>query len=210
MDNEISKHISVIATGIAEVGAAFNISKIGQMMLGPAAGELAQMWQDGVRMYRYERQIKCVEKAERMAKEAGFTPKAVPIKILFPLLEGASMEHDETLHDMWAALLANASADGPEIVRPSFISLLKEMAPQEAQLLNSIRGGVILSRLSPIFLERLAEGDRLYRRNVASQVSLETLESAVLVRAEGEEQIITLTERGREFLRAITPPKTKQ
>jgi hypothetical protein len=107
-------------------------------MLGPAADELAEMWRDQIRLYRYGRQIKCVEKAEKMAEDAGFAPNAVPPKILFPLLEGASLEEDEGLHTMWASLLANASSKKGAIVRPSFILLLKNMAPDEAELLKQV------------------------------------------------------------------------
>jgi hypothetical protein len=84
-------------------------------------------------MYRYERQLKCVEKAEKMAQDAGFAPQAVPPKILFPLLEGASFEENEELHTMWAALLANAASPANcEKVRPGYIALLKQMSPDEA------------------------------------------------------------------------------
>src|SRR5258708_27512228 len=108
-------------------------------MLGPAADEVAEMWRDQVRVYRYERQVKLLEKVERIAKDAGFTPQAVPPKILFPLLEGASFEDDENLNDMWAALLANAaSPENAEQERPGFISLLRHMAPDEGALLNAI------------------------------------------------------------------------
>ena len=60
-----------------------------------------------------------------IVKHAGFTPKAVPVKILFPLPDGASLEEDENLHDMWAALSANAaSPENADSVRqgslPSF------------------------------------------------------------------------------------------
>jgi hypothetical protein len=82
--------------------------------------------------------MRCVEKAEKIAEAAGFTPKAVPPKILFPLPEGASMEHDEVLNDMWVALLANDSWDSRSMMRPGFISLLKEMAPDEARRLDGI------------------------------------------------------------------------
>src|SRR5713101_4624484 len=108
--NELIKASPEIAKGLTVVGAAIPFTSIVKRMLGPAADELAEMLRDSVRLYRYERQIKCLEKAERMAQEAGFTPQAVPPKILFPLLEGASFEEDEDLHDMWAALLANAAS----------------------------------------------------------------------------------------------------
>src|SRR6266404_9326374 len=108
--NELIKAAPEIAKGLTAVGAAIPFTAIVKRMLGPAADELAEMWRDQVRLYRYERQLTCVEKAERMAQEAGFTPQAVPPKILFPLLEGVSFEEDEDLHSMWAALLANAAS----------------------------------------------------------------------------------------------------
>src|SRR5438034_6117948 len=133
--NELIKHAPEIAQGTTAVAAAVPLTAIVKRMLGPAADEFAEMWRDQVRLYRYERQLKCVEKAERMAQQAGFTPKAVPPKILFPILEGASFEEDENLHDMWAALLANAALpeDG---IRPGFIATLKQMSKDEALLLN--------------------------------------------------------------------------
>jgi hypothetical protein len=123
-----------IAKGAGALAAAIPFTAVVKRMLGPAADE---MWRDQIRVYRYGRQLKLLEKAERMAREAGFTPQAVPPKILFPLLEGASFEEDENLHDMWAALLANAaSPENGEKVRPGFIAILKQMAPDEAKLLR--------------------------------------------------------------------------
>jgi hypothetical protein len=134
--NELVKHAPEIAKAATAVAAAVPFTAIVKRMLGPAADELAEMWKDQIRLYRYERQLKCVEKAERMAQEAGFTPQAVPPKILFPLLEGASFEEDENLHDMWAALLANASMERAIVIRPRYIALLRDMVPDEAELLN--------------------------------------------------------------------------
>jgi hypothetical protein len=138
---ELIKAAPEIAKGLTAVGAAIPFTGIVKKMLGPAADELAKMWEDQIRLYRYERQMKCVEKAAKMAKEAGFKPKAVAPKILFPLLEGASMEEDEGLHTMWAALLVNAaSPENAGGVRPGFIAILREMAPDEAHLLQLISG----------------------------------------------------------------------
>jgi hypothetical protein len=135
--DDLIKAAPEIAKGAGALAAAIPFTSVVKRMLGPTADELAEMWRDQVRMYRYERQLKCVEKAERMAQDAGFTPQAVPPKILFPLLEGASMEEDETLHEMWAALLANASRSSMT-VRPNFISILRDMAPDEATILCAI------------------------------------------------------------------------
>jgi hypothetical protein len=106
--DDIIKAAPAIVKGAGALAAAIPFTAIVKRMLGPAADEVAEMWRDRVRMYRYERQVKLLEKVERMAQEAGYTPQAVPPKILFPLLEGASFEDNEDLHTVWAALLANA------------------------------------------------------------------------------------------------------
>jgi hypothetical protein len=127
----------VLAKGALALGASVPFTAIAKRMLGPAADEIAEMMRDQVRLYRYGRQLACVQKAAKMAEDAGFTPHEVPSKLLFPLLEGASFEENEDLHTMWAALLANASSpkwsDG---VRPGYIALLRQMASDEAALLN--------------------------------------------------------------------------
>ena len=133
---ELIKAAPEIAKGLTAVGVAIPFTAVVKKMLGPAADELAEMWRDNIRLYRYGNQMRCIEKAEKMAQDAGFTPKAVPPKILFPLLEGASLEEDENLHDMWAALLANASSPtDDEKVKPGFSSILQNMTHAEAKLL---------------------------------------------------------------------------
>ena len=103
--DDILKAAPAIAQGATAIGAAIPFTAIAKRMLGPAADEVAEMMRDRVRLYRYERQLACVKKAEKMAKDAGFQPNPVPPKILFPLLEGASFEEDDGMHTMWAALL---------------------------------------------------------------------------------------------------------
>ena len=160
---EIIKHAPDLLKGGAAVAGALKLTDVVKAMLGPATAEFAERLRDDVRLYRYGRQLECLKKAEKMATDAGFTPKAVPIKILFPLLEGASLEEDEDLHTMWAALLANAAL--PEKganVRPGFIALLKEMAPDEAVLLKAFAespGGYFLYREEPDMDQQFIDAD---------------------------------------------------
>src|SRR5947209_3388562 len=124
--NDLIKAAPAIAKGAGALAAAIPFTAIVKRMLGPAVDEVAEQLRTEIRVYRYGRTLKLLEKAERMAQEAGYTPNAVPIKLLFPLLEGASFEEDEDLHDMWAALLANAaSPENAETVRPGFIAILR-------------------------------------------------------------------------------------
>jgi hypothetical protein len=166
-----------IVTGLTKIGevAAGSIpfTAIVKAMLGDAANEVAQQLATEVKVYRYGRSLKLLEKAERMAKEAGFTPKAVPIKLLFPLLEGASLEEDESLHDMWAALLANAAhPQNTRIIRPTFWETLKHLSGEDARFLKGIyQSG--LDRLEELYPQRLVEkGEIPYEVRHVSRVSL--------------------------------------
>jgi hypothetical protein len=229
--NELIKAAPQLAKGAAALGAAVPFTAIVKRMLGPAADELAEMLRDQVRLYRYERQLKCLEKAERMAQEAGFTPQAVPPKILFPLLEGASFEENEDLHTMWAALLANAaSADRKDIVHPGFIPTLRQLASDEALLLSWIFDhprnrtfdqdfdepqpytvlayayGELIGVVKPDE-EGVIRRARLDRLDFGT--CLNSLEAAYLIRQESaeEERSYALTPRGYQFVTACRPPK---
>lgn len=70
-------------------------------------------------------------------QEARGTPRAVPGRILMPLLEKASLEEDQELRRRWVALLANASLR-PAAVLPAFVAILGELSPKEARLLEHI------------------------------------------------------------------------
>jgi hypothetical protein len=225
--DEIIKHIPEITTaarGVAALGAAIPFTAVVKRMLGPAADELAEMWRDQVRLYRYERQLKCVEKAEKMAKDAGFTPQAVPPKILFPLLEGASLEENESLHDMWAALLANASsAQLRERVRPAYISILKQMSPDEAVMLNWMHSHVEYKwpfddkdRPKFTFTELTKGYQQLGFRApfMSLQGCLDCLEAAQLTRVQGKRTTVRtalyeLTYRGHSLIQVCQPPTPK-
>ena len=230
--NELIKAAPEIAKGLTAVGAAIPFTGIVKTLLGPAADEVAEMLRDRVRLYRYGNQMRCLEKAEKMAQEAGFTPRAVPPKILFPLLEGASFEHDENLHDMWAALLANASSpENSGGVRPGFISILRQLAPDEAAVLNwmfdyshndpefrNVRA--FMTDLTEAFLELgfTTGAENLHGLNFSDSEGRQRLESCLdglqagqLIRRHDEENGLyyKLTFRGRDFVRSCRPPKPK-
>ncbi len=145
----------IVNTGLVAVklgaaaGASIPFTALARKMLGPAADEVAEMLRDSIRVYRYQRQLKLLHKAETMTKVAGYTPETVSLKLLFPLLEGASLEENEVLHTMWAALLAHASHPGSvSLVLPSFTEVLRVLTVDEARLLDATYK-YALSRLTP-------------------------------------------------------------
>jgi hypothetical protein len=232
--NELLKHAPELLKGGAAVAGALKFTDIVKAMLGPATAEIAERFRGEIRRYRYGRQLECLKKAEKMAKDAGFTPKAVPIKLLFPLLDGASLEENEDLHTMWAALLANASSPtNAGKVRPGFIAILKQMAPDEALALKVIQESeearqVLLSKartsetpelaaqyrqksqsisgepLRTVLHQRLTQTDSSFI-NVDSPIWIcqSVLESTGLIKT-GQ---LELSNLGREFLESCEPPK---
>ena len=219
---EIAKHIPEVVSVAKVAAASIPFTGIIKRMLGPAADEVAEMWRDRFRLYRYERQLKCVEKAEQMAQEAGFTPQAVPPKILFPLLEGASFEENEDLHTMWAALLANAaSPDDAAKVRPGFITTLKQMAPDEAAILQRLYDETLgKNEMIPVATSDLHGPFIALGFDISDlETCLNGLEGSRLIH--GREDSATdldlyyfgfgsysITNRGCEFVEACRPPKS--
>lgn len=129
--NELLKaapHLQSIATTIV---AGVPLAEIVKRIVLPSADALGKRMSD-----RVER---CFAKTAKMIEDAGVTPQPVEDKLVVEILRGASLEEDENLHDMWAALLANAgSAENAGKVRPSYVAILKQMAADEAALLNWI------------------------------------------------------------------------
>jgi hypothetical protein len=231
---DLIKHAPDILKGGAALAGALKLTDVIKAFLGPATAEIAERFRDDVRLYRYGRQLECLKKAEKMAKAAGFTPKAVPIKLLFPLLDGASLEENEDLHTMWAALLANAaSPETAGIVRPGFIAILKQMAPDEAALLKGIADSTEgyesflrgFRAPSKQLLDRAISGWRQGRQieqlragfrrenedDSTTDLRLETcvqlLERSGLI--EVGEGILIMSALGKRFLESCNPPKSK-
>lgn len=108
-------------------------------ILGPAAGEVGEWLSDPIRDARLRRLERVAEKAREKLEAAGVEPQEVGHSVLVPLLDKASLTDDVGLQEKWAQLLATAAGpDGAAGVRPSFVAMLSEMAPIEAQVLDAI------------------------------------------------------------------------
>ncbi|MDF7810915.1 Abi-alpha family protein [Hymenobacter sp. YC55] len=127
--------LSTILTGAGSGIAVPFINK----MLGPAADEIGLMLGERVRLFRLQNQFKLFRAAQQMLTVAGIEPKQVNLKLLLPLMEGASVEEDEVLATKWAALLANAAThQGDMLVEPSFADVLRQLTPVQAQILDEL------------------------------------------------------------------------
>lgn len=103
--------------------------------------ELSGILTDKLKFYRWTNQQKMLTKAAIIlhSKNLNRPTRIIPIKELIPLLEYASLENDEDLQTLWAALLANsadaASSSNNNLI---FIETLKNLSKLEAQILQVI------------------------------------------------------------------------
>jgi abortive infection alpha-like protein len=119
----------------AEVAARF-----AERVFGPAMDELGQLLADPIRGLREKRKARfrqLFKQAAEKVNAAGASAHEVPHGILGPLIDKATFEEDPDLAERWAALLANAAMT-PDKVLPSFVSILGELSPNEAKLLEHI------------------------------------------------------------------------
>ncbi|WP_319502144.1 Abi-alpha family protein [uncultured Draconibacterium sp.] len=107
-----------------------------EKIVNPPLNELGLLFQDKVRLWRFNNQLKIVAKAQKMVEEHNISVQPVSLKILAPLLDMGSLEEDENLQDMWAHLLANYANKELHLKSTIFPFILSQLSNREAVVLN--------------------------------------------------------------------------
>ena len=120
---------------------------------------------DRLKFYRMERALLLAEKTEQILLERGIDrTREVAPNVAIPLLENATLEEDDQLHDLWAKLLSNAmDPDTPRVDR-TFVSILSDLTHSDAALLKRAEGmseGLFSHSTSPIKVDDLLGSDFL-------------------------------------------------
>ena len=180
---------------------------------------------DRLKYVRWERQVRLMQRADQFLREAGLAApsRGVPLKIAIPLLQAATIEDDDSLQDLFAALLVNAANAGSGVeVHRSFIEILSQITPIEARILNVIYSLPFdKARHAGITTDALPNSARILDKNEeAKQQPSDEIALALgnLVRVGcvkipgtwgGGETFSSVnpTLLGREFVRACTVPR---
>jgi hypothetical protein len=127
--------------GVAKVVEKLADPVIGllQKVAGPAAEEIGLTLKDSVHVYRVRRAYRLAEKFASFCEQHGVQPRRMPLNILLPVLDAASVEDDETLHSMWTNILCTAAIpNGKPKPYPAFIATLKQMSREEVAFYNAL------------------------------------------------------------------------
>jgi hypothetical protein len=143
---ETAKAAQEIAKAAGQSIAA--VSSLGgwlDRIFGEAIGEAVRLhWTTKVRersiasaIFSWERLELLLHKTEQRLHKRGITHfRFVPPKIALPLLQSATMEDDDYLHSLWAALLASSLDARRAEVHRKFVSILSELTSADAVILD--------------------------------------------------------------------------
>jgi hypothetical protein len=202
--------------------------ELGGFLSKYAGGPLEQAMgvvEDKLKYLRWERQVRLMERANKFLAERGLSlpSRKVSLQIAIPLIQGGSLEENDFLQDRWAALLVNAADASSNIeVRRAFISILEDLTPLDAILLEKIYESTAVPDVEadigttflPDHVTEAEPGIENVRPPTNVEVSLGNLARLGLITtatAWGGFAIFSCVHRtilGREFLKAIKSDKT--
>src|ERR1019366_10514792 len=85
------------------------VQDIVRQVSGPAATEVGLILGDYFRVWRLKNAVRLLEDVKQVVSDAGMTLRPVVPRLLFPILDAATLDDDEDLHKRWVALLTNAA-----------------------------------------------------------------------------------------------------
>lgn len=108
--------------------------------LGSTVGELLR---DQARWLQWRNAHTILDKAQRLHQQRRAPGKqTLPLGLAIRFMDGASMEDDPTIQDLWACLLSNAADPDHEYeISKTHIALLREMNALDARVLRQIDAG---------------------------------------------------------------------
>jgi len=107
-------------------------------LISPTVEELGLFISDNIKFLRFKNQVKILLKAKKYIEEKNITLKEIPIKILVPLLEQASLEDDEKLQDKWSNMLVNMADSETNMQNQVFPYILSQLSIEEYDALVTV------------------------------------------------------------------------
>ncbi len=131
---EIAKTTGQAISVVDRVGQFF--ANVMKESIDSTCGMLA----DTLKFKRWQRQISLIDKAEKIIaeKQLGGHYRPVTPKLVLPILRNASIEDEESLHDLWAKLLVASLDPDMKTPRAAFIDIITQMEPLDVRILKEL------------------------------------------------------------------------
>jgi hypothetical protein len=166
--------------------------------------------------------VRVYGRAAEMLNSVGVPLAPVPLKLLKPILDGASTEEDEEVQEIWAALLANAGGGAePSTVSPAYPEILRQLSTNDAKVMKGLfekakakpRPSRDLGGLAEIHMNFLEYSDTQFLDIIESLLHHTLLEAYTAMTknqfGETRERHFRVSTFGGRFMWACEPPKTK-
>ncbi len=109
-----------------------------EKLIFPTVEEVGLLLADNIKFFRFKNQVKILLKAEKYVSTNNIKIKEIPIKILVPLLENASLEDNDDLQDKWAKMIANMADSDSNLQNQIFPYILGQISIIEYDSLKEL------------------------------------------------------------------------
>lgn len=136
-------------------------------LFGPVGNELAQLFADRVRFWRWRSAVRIINRARRIREQEGISDAQPSLKFFFPFIEEASKENEnDDICEWWARLLSKSdgSTAGFDI---HCIQILSSIGSTEARLLELGAQMSNASRQQPLLDD---DHDPEYKINIVDEL----------------------------------------
>lgn len=191
LDEEAKAIQEVAKTSAKMIEVSEKIGQFIKKVIGDGLVEICGIGYDWAKYIRHKSLLYIYDKVEEIHRKRKIEGKTIPISLRYaiPLLQNASMETDESIQDLWAGLIANATDPEKRFqVKRIYIRILAEIEPLDALVLKFIsdQGWNIINgpHKTEVNLERLSKEINTLKEEI--QISLQNLNQLGCIQAESD------------------------
>lgn len=133
-------------------------------LISPTIEEVGLLISDNIKFLRFKNQVKILLKAKDYVEKNNISLKEIPIKILVPLLEKASLEDEEKLQDKWSNMLVNMVDSETNFQNQIFPHILSQLSLGEYEALQGVlrKENELSARHEELATMRVLNDDKYY------------------------------------------------
>ena len=139
MKDELETIKEVAKTTGKAIDAARELGGFFKLVFGDTAVQFGGITHDWAQYYRYKNLLKIYDRVTEIHRERLIAGKTIPLPTRFalPIIEHASLEGDDDIQSLWAALIANATDPTTKLrVTKVYIEILKSLEPLDVEILR--------------------------------------------------------------------------